>query len=51
MKNVRYYAFHFVAGKKEIKHEITGKSLSVTFDGTTRMGEIFVIVICFVDLD
>lgn len=37
--------------EKENKHEITGKSLSVTFDGTTRMGEIFDIVVCFVDPD
>ena len=37
--------------KEEIKREITGKYLSVTFDGTSRLGEMFVIVIRFVDPD
>ena len=37
--------------KEKIKLEVTGKSLSVMFDGTSRLGEIFVIVIRFVDPD
>ena len=37
--------------KEEMKHDITGKCLSVTCDGTTRLGETFVIMICFVDPD
>ena len=43
--------FILLQEKEEIKHENTGKSLSVTFDGTTRMGEILDIVVCFVDPD
>ena len=35
--------------KEKIKNGIAGKYLSMIFDGTTRLGEIFVIVICFVD--
>lgn len=37
--------------KEKIKREITGRCLSVTFDGTSRLGELFVVVICFVDPD
>lgn len=35
--------------KEKIKNEIAGKYLSLIFDGTTRLGEVFVIVIRFVD--
>ena len=37
--------------KEKIKHEISGKCLSATFDGTTRLDEIFVVVIHYVDPD
>ena len=39
--------------KEKIKNEITRKDLSVIFDGTTatRLGEMFVIVIRFIDSD
>ena len=35
--------------KEKIRNEISGKCLSVIFDGKSRLGEVFVIVICFVD--
>ena len=35
--------------KEKIRNEISGKCLSVIFDGTSRLGEVFVIVIRFVD--
>ena len=31
--------------KEQIKREINGKPISVTFDGTSRLGEVFVIVV------
>ena len=37
--------------KERIKNEISGKSLSVIFDGTSRLGEVFVLVIRYVDSD
>ena len=37
--------------KEKIKNEIAIKDLSVIFDGTTRLGEMFVIVIRFIDSD
>lgn len=33
--------------KEQIKKEINGKPISVTFDGTTRLGEVFVITVRF----
>ena len=30
--------------KEQIKKEISGKTISVVFDGTSRLGEVFVIV-------
>ena len=35
--------------KEKIRNEISGKCLSVIFDGTSRLGEVFVIIIRFVD--
>ena len=37
--------------KEKIRNEISGKFLSVIFDGTSRLGEVFVIVARFVDSD
>ena len=37
--------------KERIKNEISGKCLSVIFDGTSRLGEVFVLVIRYVDSD
>ena len=37
--------------KEKIRNEISGKCLSVIFDGTSRLGEVFVIVVHFVDSD
>lgn len=42
----------FLSQEKEIlKSNLAGKCLSITFDGTTRLGEVFVIVVRFVDPD
>ena len=35
--------------QKRIKDEIHGKNISVNFDGTTRLGEAFAIIVRFVD--
>ena len=37
--------------KEQIKKEISGKALSIIFDGTSRLGEVFVIVARFVQSD
>ena len=37
--------------KEQIKKEISGKAISAVFDGTSRLGEVFVIVVRFVDSD
>ena len=37
--------------KEILKSDLAGKCLSITFDGTTRLGEVFVIVVHFVDPD
>ena len=37
--------------KERIKNEISGKCLSVIFDGTSRLGEVFVLVIRYVNSD
>ena len=35
--------------KERLKNEIAGKPLSVVFDGTSRLGEVFAVVIRFID--
>ena len=35
--------------QEEIKHEMAGNSVSVMFDGTTRLGEAMAVVLCFID--
>ena len=37
--------------KEEIEKEINNKSISITFDGTSRVGEVFVLVVRFVSSD
>ena len=37
--------------KKRIKEEISGKDVSVIFDGTSRLGEAVVVVLRFIDFD
>ena len=35
--------------KTHIKEEIKGKYLSIIYDGTSRLGEVLAIVVCYVD--
>ena len=37
--------------QSRIKEEITGKPVSIPFDGTSRLGEAFAIIIRFIDSD
>ena len=41
-------SFILAQEKETLKNEIAGKYLSITFDGTTRLDKIFVVVIHFV---
>ena len=41
--------FILLQEKEQIKKEISGKAMSVVFNGTSRLGEVFVIVVRFVD--
>ena len=43
--------FILVQEKKKIKQEIIGKGISIVFDGTTRLGEVFVIVVHLLNLN
>lgn len=42
-------SFIFKEEQSDIKEEISGKSVSIIFDGTTRLGEALAIVVRFVD--
>ena len=37
--------------KEQIKKEISGKAISVVFNGTSSLGEVFVLVVRFIDSD
>ena len=43
--------FILVQEKKKIKQEIIGKAISIVFDGTTRLDEVFVIVVHLLNLN
>ena len=37
--------------QEKLKDEISGRELSVIFDGTTRLGEAMAVLVCFVSDD
>jgi len=37
--------------KESLKSELSGKHLCIIFDGTTRLGEVFVMVVRFIGHD
>ena len=37
--------------KDQLKQEVNGKHISITFDGTSRLGEVFAVVVRFISTD
>lgn len=35
--------------RTRVRNEIQGKDVSIIFDGTTRLGEVLVVILCFLD--